>query len=88
MAKIVSFPKKLLWSHIREMYPNEWVELVDCDFHPGSDRPVRGLVRNHASDRSDLLKKISVSGVHPRSIILFVGFTHSVVSFEVAGAAA
>ncbi len=88
MAKIVTISRKLLWSHIKEMYQNEWVELIDSDWEWGSASPRRALVRNHAPDRNELLKKIHVSGPTAGSVVLFVGHAGAVVSFELAGIAA
>lgn len=88
MAKIVSLPKKLLWSHIKEMYQNEWVELVDCDWEWGSASPRRASVRHHAADRSELLKKVQAAGELSGSTVLFVGHAGVVVSFDITGVAA
>ena len=88
MAQIVTLSNKLLWSHIKEMYQNEWVELVDCDWEWGSPSPRRASVRNHATDRKELLKKINTTGRATGSVVLFVGHAGSVVSFDLTGIAA
>ncbi len=88
MAQIVTLSKKLLWSHIKEMYQNEWVELVDCDWEWGSPSPRRAFVRNHNADRKELLKKIQSAGPASGSVVLFVGHAGAVVSFDVTGVAA
>lgn len=88
MVQIVSLPTKLLWTHIKEMYQNEWVELIDCDWERESARPIRAIVRNHSSDRVSLLRRAQRSKPNSRSVILYVGMTDSVVSFDPAGAVA
>lgn len=70
------------------MYQNEWVELIECDWQMDRANPARAIVRNHAPDRVELLKLIDEDGEDPKSVILFVGFSDSVVSFDVTGVAA
>lgn len=70
------------------MYQNEWVELIDCDWERDASRPLRAIVRNHSSDRVALLKRIERSKQNPKSVILYIGKSDSVVSFDPAGAAA
>ena len=48
----------LTWSEIEKTYPNEWVQLVDCEWPEGEPRPVAGRVRIHAASRKEFNKLV------------------------------
>lgn len=70
---------RLTWSHIKEMYPGEWVELIDVQWDWQKPTPSSGQVRNHAADRSELMKMVQASGPHPEAVVLYVGAAPAVV---------
>lgn len=88
MSSIVTLPPQLLWSQIREMYSGEWVELSDVDWPVDTATPKRARVRNSAEDRNLLIKKVGSKIRSRGSVILFIGFAESVVSFDLTGVAA
>lgn len=82
--KIVQFSTRLLWSQIKEMYPNEWVLLSDVDWPSSSATPRRATVVDHNVDRVEL-----VNNQKSDQVVLFIGsISSSVIQFDVHGIAA
>lgn len=75
------------WNRIKEHFEGEWVELVDFDWEWTSSFPRLARVRNHASDRSELMSLIDSQGPAAGSVILYVGRAASVVSRDSSVAA-
>jgi hypothetical protein len=71
---------RLSWSHIKEMYEGEWVELVNVEWDWNKPTPSAGRVRHHASDRAELMKKIQGSAAEPEAVILYLGAPGSVIA--------
>ena len=64
--------KKLTWEEINQLYPDEWVELVDYEWEETEPDPRSGIVRVHSKDRrmfESLIKKDSPQD----SAFVFVG---------------
>ena len=74
--------KRLSWSRIKDFFQGEWVELVDFEWEWGKSNPRWAVVRYHASDRNQLMRKIQMSGERSDSIVLFIGPTESVIQLE------
>jgi len=68
------------------MYEGEWVELVEAQWDWNKPNPTSARVRNHASDRAELMKKIQASGSHPDAVVLYMGATRSVVARDARAA--
>jgi hypothetical protein len=82
--KIVNFSKKLLWSHIKEMYPNQWVLLSDVDWPTNSITPKRACVVAFSTDRRELLANQEID-----QVLFYIGVPASlVVEFDAHGIAA
>jgi hypothetical protein len=64
---------KIPWSHIREAFAGEWVELVEYSWKGESLHPQAAIVRHHSANRSELLRKIAKSGRVDGAVVLFVG---------------
>lgn len=89
MKSIVPFSKRLLWSQIKEMYANEWVELSDIDWPADATLPRRAIVKRHAEDRSELMKMSTrICQGRGDTVILYVGNTESSVALSYTGIAA
>jgi hypothetical protein len=73
-------PARLPWTKIRDLYSNEWIELVDYRWDWNRHSPLWGVVRNHASSKPELLKRIQVTGETSRSIIMYIGATNPLVA--------
>lgn len=86
MAAIVPFSKKLLWSHICDMYQGEWVALTDCEWDRGATTPKRAVVCLHALDRKQLSRQVSHLITKDEMVIVYVGAS-SRIPVEFAGAA-
>ena len=71
---------RMSWNRIKELFEGEWVELVDFDWEWTSSFPRLARVRNHASDRAELMSLIDVQGSLENSVVLYVGAAASVVS--------
>lgn len=84
---LVPFRRKLLWSEIREIYQGQWVELHDVDWDPRVSIPKRARVQNAASDRDTLLQ-LTRANKSKESVILYIAWADTVISFDIAGAAA
>ena len=89
MKSIVPFSKRLLWSQIKEMYANEWVELSDVDWPNDVIFPKKAIVKNHSEDRNELITKSNrVNRGRGDTVILFVGSSESSVALSYTGVAA
>lgn len=75
------------WNRIKELFDGEWVELVDLDWEWTSSFPRLARVRNHASDRAELMSLIGHQGSIQGSVILYVGSSASVISLDSSVAA-
>ena len=64
---------KIPWRHIREAFSGEWVELVDYSWKGEALYPHAAIVRNHSSNRTELLSKIARSERVDGAVIIFVG---------------
>ena len=89
MKSIVTFPHRLLWSQIKEMYPNEWVELSDVDWPATSSFPKRAVVAFHADNREQVvLNSLKSKNKKSNTVILFVGASTSSFTLDFAEIAA
>ena len=46
--------KKLTWKEIKEFYPDQWVELTDCEWNDFEPDPRSGVVRHNAKGRKEI----------------------------------
>lgn len=83
---MVTMTTRLSWSHIKEMYEGEWVELVEVEWDWNKPTPSGGRVRNHATDRADLMKMIQRSAHQPDAVVLYLGAPGSVVERDARAA--
>lgn len=51
--------KKLTWEEIKDLYSDQWVELVDYDWPDSEPLPSSGTVRVHSSSRKEFDKLIN-----------------------------
>lgn len=51
---MILMAQKLSWKEIKELYPDQWVELIECDWDPVEPDPACGVVRHHAKKRKEL----------------------------------
>jgi hypothetical protein len=79
--KMTSYTR-MSWNRIKELFAGEWVELVDFDWEWSSSFPRAARIRNHASDRSELMSLVEAQGRGTNSVILFVGAASSFVNRE------
>lgn len=75
------------WSRIKDLFEGEWVELIDFDWEWSSPFPKFARVRNHASDRTELMGLIAAEGAASNSVILYIGAASSVINRETSVAA-
>ena len=75
------------WSQIKKEFRGQWVELTDFEWDWSSSHPSWARVRNHASDRNELIALIEFAGKKSDAVILFVGQGHSFVTHDSAAAA-
>jgi len=64
---------KIPWSHIREAFSGEWVELVDYTWRGESLYPQAASIRQHSPDRAKLLRMIARAGRVEGAVVIFVG---------------
>jgi hypothetical protein len=64
--------KKLTWSEIKEFYPDQWVELTDCEWDDFESDPRSGVVRHSAKDRKEI-HAIFMSDPIENSAIIYTG---------------
>jgi hypothetical protein len=64
---------KIPWSHIREAFAGEWIELVEYSWKGESLYPQAAVVRHHSANRGELIRKIAQSGRVDGAVVLFVG---------------
>jgi hypothetical protein len=69
------------------MYEGEWVELVEVQWDWNKPTPSAGRVRNHASDRAELMKMIQRSIPNPEAVVLYLGAPGSVIERDARAAA-
>ena len=74
------------WSQIKKEFSGQWVELTDFEWDWNSSHPSQARVRNHASDRNELIALIEFAGKKEGAVILYVGQGHSFVSHDSAAA--
>jgi hypothetical protein len=75
------------WSQIKKEFSGKWVELTDFEWDWNSAHPSWARVRNHASDRSELIALIEFTGKKDGAVILYVGQGHNTfVSHDSAAA--
>jgi hypothetical protein len=66
MSKILS------WDEIRNLYPDQWVELVDFEWDEFESDPRSGVVRRQAKERKELHGQFMKDPVD-NSAIVFTG---------------
>ena len=64
--------KKLTWEQIKELYKQEWVELVGYDWPDENPDPRAGIVRVHAKDRAEF-DRLAAIDAPSDSACVFVG---------------
>lgn len=64
--------KKLTWEEIKELYPNQWVELIDFEWDEFEPDPRSGIVRHFAKKRKDIHEQFMKEPVDD-SAIVFTG---------------
>lgn len=62
-ARIFEMDRPLSWKKIKQLYPGQWVELVDCSWEDCERYPSRGTVRVHARTRQQFHSLAAVSPV-------------------------
>lgn len=75
------------WSQIKKDFNGQWVEMTDFEWDWDSAHPSWAKIRNHASDRNELIAQIEFVGKKDGAVILFIGQANTFVSHESAGAA-
>jgi len=65
--------KKLSWNEIKENYPDQWVELVECEWDPYEPDPRNGIVRHHAIRRKQLHELIMKDQPVDDAAVVFAG---------------
>jgi hypothetical protein len=78
---------RMSWNRIKELFEGEWVELIDFDWEWTSSFPRLARVRNHASDRAELMSLIEAQGSIENAVVLYVGAAASVVNRDSSVAA-
>ena len=63
---------KLTWKEIVELFPDEWVELIDYEWDETEPDPTAGVVRVHSKNRREFEDLIRQSPPQD-SALLFVG---------------
>lgn len=74
--------KSIPWSHIRDFFEGQWIELTDYKWDWNAPTPAFGTIRHHSWDRAELLELIRKDKKIDGSVVLFVGnrrstFEHS-----------
>ena len=80
-----SSTKSIPWSHIRDFFEGQWIELVDYKWDWNAPTPTCGTIRHHSSDRAELLELIRKDRKIEGSVVLYVGnrrstFEHSLTA--------
>ena len=73
---------RLPWQKIVEAYCGEWVELIQYRWDLDAPFPKWGVVRNHHSNRSELLASVNMGRKYPESLILHIQEYHPLVRRE------
>jgi len=60
---------QLTWDEIRNIYRDEWVELVDYDWNEFEPKPRSGVIRDHAKDRRELHARFMKVPVEDSAIV-------------------
>ena len=79
---LASTSPKMSWNTLKETFEGEWVELVEFEWDWNRAYPLWARVRNCASDRQELIKKVHASGEVADAVIFYIGTTGSVVSLD------
>lgn len=61
--------KKLTWKEIKEFYPDQWVELTDCEWNDFEPDPRSGIVRHSAKGRKEIHAKYMNDPVDNSAIV-------------------
>ena len=78
--------KKFVWSQLKDFFEGEWVELVDYKWDWNQPCPAWARIRNHASDRMELLNQIREDGAVEGAVVLFIGNNHSTYEHSLSAA--
>ena len=70
---------KIPWSKIKEHYAGEWVELTSFEWGWDKTAPSWGVVRNHNSDRNQLMSMIQRSGPSADGVVLYISAVQPLV---------
>jgi len=65
--------EKLSWEEIKKRYPEQWVELVECDWDPIEPDPRGGVVRHSAKKRKDLHELIMKDQPVDDAAVIYAG---------------
>lgn len=64
--------ERLSWQEIKELYPDEWVELIDVEWDLTGPDPNGGVVRVHHRDKKEF-KKLIMQDRPPSSALVYSG---------------
>jgi hypothetical protein len=67
--KADSMKNKLSWDEIKKHYPDQWVELTDCEWDDFEPDPRSGVVRNSAKVRKEIHAKFMSDPVDSSAIV-------------------
>ena len=65
--------EKLTWDEIKELYRDEWVELVDFEWDMAEPYPKCGIVRFHNNDKKELKRILQGSDRPKEAALVFTG---------------
>lgn len=65
--------EKLSWDEIKQRYPDQWVELIECEWNPVEPDPYNGIVRHHSKRRKELHELIMQDQPVDDAAVIYVG---------------
>ena len=74
----------LPWSAIKELFEDQWVEIVDFEWEPESLFPRTARVKNFSSDRATLVQRAGRSKSRQNSAILYMGTSLNTTELQTA----
>ena len=61
--------EKLTWEEIKARYPDQWVELIECEWDETEPDPRNGIVRRHAKKRKEIHEQFMKDPVDDSAIV-------------------
>lgn len=73
---------RMSWNQIKDLFANQWVELIDFEWDWDRTSPRWARIRHFSPDRQSLIEKIDSSGKIDDSVVLFIGAADSMIQLS------